>query len=284
MAATISHTFSQPRRRPLATPDHSGVFEDWFSRCRGLLHFTACRVLGGRDGAELAVENCRITASRNPPRFDREGAFRSWLLRVLINEALAILHRDRSTEAKHQHTDSGPRRKPQLSLKQKEESLMTTYRTRLNAFALSTGQGRTREPLNVLGAEVLVKLANADTNGAAAIFHQAVPPMSGPPLHRHSREDEWFYVLDGEIVAEINSRRSVLQAGASAFAPRGTAHTFQNFRDAPVQMLVMVMPGDFHRFFEELSSLNKGLPAPDLVRTEQLMKSYGIELLGPPLS
>jgi DNA-directed RNA polymerase specialized sigma24 family protein len=63
-----------------------------FSRCRRLLHFIACRVLGGTEGAEDSVQNCWLTASRNPPRFEHEGAFRSWLLRILIDEAL-VIHR-----------------------------------------------------------------------------------------------------------------------------------------------------------------------------------------------
>ena len=161
---------------------------------------------------------------------------------------------------------------------------MTTQTASLTAFALTTHEGRTQCPLDILGAEVLVKLGSADTNGAAVIFHQDVPPMSGPPLHRHSREDEWFYVLDGEITFEIDGQRTVQYAGGSAFAPRGTAHTFKNFRDLSAEMLVMVTPGGFQQFFEELSSLNSGLPTPDLVRTERLMLEYGIELLGPPLS
>lgn len=49
-------------------------------------------------------------------------------------------------------------------------------------------------------------------------------------------------------------------------------------------MLVMVTPGGFQRFLEELSSLNQGLPAPDMVRSERLAQEYGIEVLGPPLS
>jgi uncharacterized cupin superfamily protein len=161
---------------------------------------------------------------------------------------------------------------------------MTTPSPRLNAFVLADREGRTPDPLDILGEEVLVKLTSADTNGAAAVFHLDVPPMSGPPLHRHSREDEWFYVLDGEITAEIDGCRTVLHAGGSAFAPRGTAHTFQNFGSAAARILVMVTPGtSFQQFFEEVSSLNRGLPAPDLVRTEQLMNHYGLELLGPPL-
>jgi quercetin dioxygenase-like cupin family protein len=156
--------------------------------------------------------------------------------------------------------------------------------TKLDAFALVAQQGRTQQPLDILGQEVLVKLTNADTDGAVAVFHVTVPPRSGPPLHRHSREDEWFYVLDGEITVEINGQRILVQTGGSAFAPRGTAHAFQNVGTTAVHILVVVAPGGFNRFFEEVSSLNKGLPAADLAGTERLINDYGIELLGPPLS
>jgi DNA-directed RNA polymerase specialized sigma24 family protein len=70
---------------------HPVVFEERFSRCCPLLQFLACRILGSHEEVEKAVQNCRITASRNPPRLEHEGAFRSWLVRVLIDEALAIL-------------------------------------------------------------------------------------------------------------------------------------------------------------------------------------------------
>jgi hypothetical protein len=89
--ATSNHIFRKPVQGQVPAREHSDVFDDWFSRCRMLLHFTACRVLGDPEEAELAVQNCWLTASRNPPTFDREGAFRSWLLRVLIDEASAIL-------------------------------------------------------------------------------------------------------------------------------------------------------------------------------------------------
>ncbi|HEX4168719.1 MAG TPA: cupin domain-containing protein [Bryobacteraceae bacterium] len=161
---------------------------------------------------------------------------------------------------------------------------MTTHATSLNVFVLRAQEGRTREPLDLLGQKTLMKLTNSDTNGAAAIFHQTIPRMSGPPLHRHSREDEWFYVLDGEITAEIDGERIVLRGGDSAFAPRGTAHTFRNFGNTTAQMLALVMPGAFNDFFEELCTLHRGLSAPDLVLTEQLANQYGIELLGPPLA
>jgi len=69
------------------------IFEDRFARCRRLLHFLAARVLGSEDEAEDAVRNCRAAASRNPPSFESEGAFRSWLARILIDEACALIRR-----------------------------------------------------------------------------------------------------------------------------------------------------------------------------------------------
>src|ERR1700735_3244971 len=69
------------------------IFEDRFARCRRLLHFLAARILGSQDEADDAVRNCRAAASRNPPNFESEGAFRSWLARILIDEALAFLRR-----------------------------------------------------------------------------------------------------------------------------------------------------------------------------------------------
>jgi DNA-directed RNA polymerase specialized sigma24 family protein len=71
------------------------VFHTRFWRCNTLLHFIACRVLGSSERADGAIENCWLKASRNPPRFEYEGAFRSWLVRVLIDEALAILRQNR---------------------------------------------------------------------------------------------------------------------------------------------------------------------------------------------
>jgi DNA-directed RNA polymerase specialized sigma24 family protein len=62
------------------------------SRYRRLLHFVADRVLDNPDRAAIAVENCLFSARRNVQVFDCEGAFRSWLVRLAMDEALALLH------------------------------------------------------------------------------------------------------------------------------------------------------------------------------------------------
>jgi DNA-directed RNA polymerase specialized sigma24 family protein len=63
----------------------------WFSPCRKTLRFTAGLILSGSEMAERAVLNCWIRASQNPPSFENEKAFRSWILRVLISESLSML-------------------------------------------------------------------------------------------------------------------------------------------------------------------------------------------------
>jgi DNA-directed RNA polymerase specialized sigma24 family protein len=77
------------------SPEQMEQFFNWFSRCRTILRFTACRILKDSRRAERAVQNCWIHASRNPPSFENEGDFRCWIVRQLIDEALSIHHHDR---------------------------------------------------------------------------------------------------------------------------------------------------------------------------------------------
>src|SRR5262249_30413301 len=71
-------------------------FDARFSRCYGLLQFVARRILGRTEGVADVIENCRVRASQSSLDFEQEGAFRSWLVRVLIDEALAVLRKNRA--------------------------------------------------------------------------------------------------------------------------------------------------------------------------------------------
>jgi DNA-directed RNA polymerase specialized sigma24 family protein len=77
----------------LYVEDDLSTFEDRFARCRDMLHYVAVRILGSQDEAEDAVRSCRAAASYHPPDFESEGAFRSWIVRILIDEAVALLLR-----------------------------------------------------------------------------------------------------------------------------------------------------------------------------------------------
>ncbi len=92
-----------------AVPVSKDSVPDWVSlyvraaRYRRLLYFVAGRVLGNPDKAVIAVEKCLYSGAQHVRAFDREGAFRSWLVRLAIDESLAILHGRRVLE--HRHDD-----------------------------------------------------------------------------------------------------------------------------------------------------------------------------------
>lgn len=81
------------------TVDSETIFGQQFSRCRKLLYFIARRILNCAEEAETAVRNCRRTASRNLQNFQSEGAFKSWLVRILIDEATLLRSREGNATA-----------------------------------------------------------------------------------------------------------------------------------------------------------------------------------------
>ena len=80
-------------------PEGPETFTERFLGSYRLLYFIACRVLGGEEQAPNAIRNCWRTALCNRPHFEYEGAFRSWLVRILIDEALAILRENKENAA-----------------------------------------------------------------------------------------------------------------------------------------------------------------------------------------
>ncbi len=148
---------------------------------------------------------------------------------------------------------------------------------------LAADEGRTAAPLNIVGETTLVKIAPADSEGRYAVFHLVAPPMSGPPLHVHTREDEFFYVLDGELVFEVDGVRHTVREGGSVGLMRGTPHRYQNFTDRDARLLIVTTPGDFSNFFEELSAITPAGGLPDREKAVVLDAKYGITTLGPPM-
>ena len=91
-------SFPLHETKPQASRRELEQFDEWFWRCRNTLEYTACLILDDSKMAESAVQRGWFKASRNPPGFESEGAFRSWILRRVISEALHILHQ-RQAEA-----------------------------------------------------------------------------------------------------------------------------------------------------------------------------------------
>lgn len=152
------------------------------------------------------------------------------------------------------------------------------------SLVLKADEGRTPAPLNVVGEKGLVKLKSADTNGQLCFFHFTAPPMSGPPLHRHSREDELFYVLEGELVFQLDSVRHIVGPGGTVYSPRGVVHAYQNFTSRDTRLLIGTTPGVFGNMFEEMSAATPAGAMPPMEVLEALHAKYGITMMGPPLT
>lgn len=149
---------------------------------------------------------------------------------------------------------------------------------------LPADTGRTLAPLNIVGEETLVKVSTADSGGQLAFFHLVAPPMSGPPRHVHSREDELFYVLEGDLVFELDGTRYPVGPGGTVYLRRGVVHAYQNFTSADARLLIATTPGAFSEFFVELSAATPSGGMPDLEVLGALSEKYGITTLGPPMA
>lgn len=148
------------------------------------------------------------------------------------------------------------------------------------ALIVAANEGRTPEPLRCFGEEVTVKIAGVDVNDQLSCTLHRVPPMVGPPLHQHQREDEVFYLLEGELTFQVAGKRTVAQPGTTVFAPRLSVHAYRNFTDKPAWLLVTRSPGGLERLFAEIDAL-KGDISPD--KLQPLGIKYGMTIMGPPL-
>lgn len=146
-------------------------------------------------------------------------------------------------------------------------------------------EGRT---IAVVGDVYRFLATGDDTNGKYAMFEAIVPPGGGPPPHIHSREEEGFYILEGEITFQVGEKRIVATAGMFANMPVGTPHSFKNDSGKPAKMLISVAPAGLEKMFFEFGvSLAEGattaLP-PTKEEIEKLLTiapRYGITILLP---
>ncbi len=144
------------------------------------------------------------------------------------------------------------------------------------------GEGRS---LRVLGEVVTYKITSERTGGAYSLFEVVTEPGGGLPPHVQHREDEAFYVLEGEYEFLDDGRTMRVGKGSLVYVPKGTLHAYKNIDDKPGRMLVSQTPGGLHeRFFEEIGELatdESRLVSEDSVDIEKIAviaAEYGIEI------
>jgi quercetin dioxygenase-like cupin family protein len=131
-------------------------------------------------------------------------------------------------------------------------------------------------------------LATGDeTDGRYAMFEAVVFPGGGPPPHIHSREEESFFVLEGEITFQVGDERIIAKAGTFANMPVGSLHSFKNNTDKPARMIVSVAPAGLEKMFLEVGqpvTFGQQAPPPSKTEIDKLLAvapSYGIEIRLP---
>ena len=98
-----------------------------------------------------------------------------------------------------------------------------------------------------------VLLRSEESDGVVSIIDNTVPAnWPGPFLHKHDF-DEAFYVLEGELVFQVEDAVVTKRAGELAFAPRGVAHTLANHSDAPARYVLVCTPAGFERYFARMN-------------------------------
>jgi mannose-6-phosphate isomerase-like protein (cupin superfamily) len=125
------------------------------------------------------------------------------------------------------------------------------------------------------------KVSSDDSAGACTIFELNALPRSGPFLHVHHREDEWYYVLSGEFLFRAGGEEYNLLTGGSIWLPRGVPHVWANTATTGGKLILLCQPGGFEKFFDEIGKVPMDKKSPDTMR--DLMAKYGIEMLGPPI-
>jgi mannose-6-phosphate isomerase-like protein (cupin superfamily) len=135
-------------------------------------------------------------------------------------------------------------------------------------------------PLKILGDMVTVKLSAKETGGAYSVMENVTQPNDGPPLHVHHREDEGFFVLEGDYIFEVGGQRMDAHSGDFVWVPRDLPHTFQNVSSKAGRLLLTVVPAGLEEFFVELAAV----PGPDPAALAPIFAKYGLELLGPPIA
>jgi len=128
------------------------------------------------------------------------------------------------------------------------------------------------------------KLTSEDSAGTLSAFELSALPQTGPYQHVHHREDEWYYVLSGEFLFKAGGVEHTLPLGASIWLPRGIPHVWANTSTSEAKLILVCQPGGFEKFFEEMGTeMAKVDSSSAQIKMKEVMRKYGMELLGPPL-
>jgi len=155
-----------------------------------------------------------------------------------------------------------------------------------HACVLGPGEG---QAIWFLRNRMTVKATARSTGGAYGLLESEIAPGFSPPLHVHHREDEAFWILEGELSMRCGDRTFRAGPGSFVFLPRDVPHTFVVESDTPARMLTLLTPGGGEGVFIEggRPAEGAGLPPatpPDIEALKRVSERFGAEIVGPPMA
>ncbi len=143
---------------------------------------------------------------------------------------------------------------------------------------VGSGQDRFGESHSLGFSSIRFKVATRDTNGELFVIEHQNLLKGGPPVHYHLHQDEWFYVMEGEVLFQVGERRTLLHSGESVLGPRMIPHGFSAVGEKPGHMLIAFTPaGKMEEFFRAIAIPNG--PKMDA----EVFSRYDMQYVAPPL-
>jgi quercetin dioxygenase-like cupin family protein len=130
------------------------------------------------------------------------------------------------------------------------------------------------------GDQVTIKLTGKETDGAYTLIETVTPPGMGPPPHVHTREEETFCIVKGELEFTIRGKTIRPNPGDVLIAPKGLPHVFRNIGQTPAKLMIVCRPAGFEHFVEEFAQVPPD-GAPDFPRMAAIAARHGIEFVSP---
>ena len=131
--------------------------------------------------------------------------------------------------------------------------------------------GDERKTIYGAGDEYSFLAAGEATDGRYTFVEALIPPGGGPPPHIHTREEEVFYILEGELAFSAGGRRVIATPHTFLHIPRGVPHGFRNELDVPARMVFFFVPGGIEAMFEKMGA--------DPLNYIAIGKEFGVEFV-----
>jgi mannose-6-phosphate isomerase-like protein (cupin superfamily) len=140
---------------------------------------------------------------------------------------------------------------------------------------VAAGQDRLGAPHSMGYSSLAFKVLSSDTGGNLFVIEHSHLVPGGPPLHLHLYQDEWFYVLEGEVAFQVGDKRVQLKPGESVLGPRRVPHAFSSVAPQSRMLIAFTPAGMMEKFFLD------GAPDPKLAMTAEFMSRYEMKWVGP---